>query len=512
MNQSDGNIKTEESAGKNNGHRSFSFSWTQEGRKLLELAEPVAQTVTNTIKKVFKRNPKPPKTIKKNTWRRRVKALDLKLDRRQQQWTVHRVADNTAHVCINCGKDFTGRFCPQCGQASHWSRFSWKQAILNLLDVWGLGNRPIFRTIRDLFWRPGYMARDYLNGHRQNYFPPFKLLAVTIVLLVSVSFLVKQLLLSIGGDAVNVEDLGFESILQPLIGFLERHSFSDQMMVFTNSILWLFKLLTKNILYEWLFLAIFFVLCIWIAHRHISRYNFVETYIFLVFVLCQQWLLLIVEKLGIGLFRLVEIPAFLSGAPPQTTFWGIVATVFGMIGMVVTIVFSIYCFYLFLLNFRQFYGQGWKSTIWHLFVTLLVMGWFIVLGTLVVLLFIGETGDDPKDWFVQINLILIPLTFMYASEFLHKNEGQVTRTVTLVCKGGMLSVFLGFIVSAMLVEHGYTFLSVLTLLQLFLVADVFLSLLPVILYKKYQRNWLSLLSLILLIAFIVLTIALLKHS
>ena len=468
----------------------------------------------NAVKK-FKlkwvKKPKPPKPIKKNTWRRKVKALDLKLDRRQQQWAVHRAADNTAHVCINCGNDFIGRFCPQCGQASHWSRFSWRQAILNLLDVWGLGNRPIFRTIRDLFWRPGYMARDYLNGHRQNYFPPFKLLAVTIVLLISVTYLVKQLLLSIGGDAVNVDDLVPNSIFQPIIELLEGHTFSDQMMVLTNSMLWLFKLLTKNLLYEWLFIAVFFVLCLWIAHRHVGRYNFVETYIFLVFVLCQTWLLRIVKILGIGLCRLVEMPALLSGAPPQTTFWGNVATIFGLIAMVVSTVYSIYSIYLFVLNFRQFYGLGWKSTIWHLLKTLLVMAWFGALGLFVALLFLG-TVDDTNDWFVLINIILVPLTFVFASEFLHKNEGQVTHTVTNICKGAMWSTLGGFVVSKMLVNHGYTFMSVLSLLLLYLVTVVGLSLLPVILYKKYQRTWLSFLSLILLIAFIVLTFPLLNHS
>ena len=210
--------------------------------------------------------------------------------------------------------------------------------------------------------------------------------------------------------------------------------------------------------------------------------------------------------------RLVEMPALLSGAQPQITFWGVVATVFGFIAVVISTIYIIYSFYLFVLNFRQFYGLGWKSTIWHLFVTLLVMCWFFILGGCVALLFSGEIAYDSDDWFIQINLFLIPLIIVFASDFLHKNRGQVPHTVALTCKGAMLSIFLAFIVSAMLVEHGYTFLSVLTLLLLFLAADVGLSLMPAILYKKYQRPWLSFLSLILLIAFIVTTFALLKYS
>jgi hypothetical protein len=45
----------------------------------------------------------------------------------------------------------------------------------------------MFRTIRDLFLRPGYMIQDYLRGMQMAYFPPFKMLFLlaTLSLLVS---------------------------------------------------------------------------------------------------------------------------------------------------------------------------------------------------------------------------------------------------------------------------------------------------------------------------------------
>ena len=39
-----------------------------------------------------------------------------------------------------------------------------------------MGNRGMFRTLRDLVLRPGYMIRDYISGMQMAYFPPFKLL------------------------------------------------------------------------------------------------------------------------------------------------------------------------------------------------------------------------------------------------------------------------------------------------------------------------------------------------
>ena len=61
-------------------------------------------------------------------------------------------------------------------------RYSFKNAILLYLDVWGLGNRGMFRSIRDLILRPGYMIRDYLRGMQMAYFPPFKMFFLLIAL------------------------------------------------------------------------------------------------------------------------------------------------------------------------------------------------------------------------------------------------------------------------------------------------------------------------------------------
>ena len=79
------------------------------------------------------------------------------------------------HKCNTCGTEYQGNYCPRCGQSAAIGRYSFKKALLLLLDVWGLGNRGMFRTLRDLILRPGYMIRDYLQGMQMAYFPPFKL-------------------------------------------------------------------------------------------------------------------------------------------------------------------------------------------------------------------------------------------------------------------------------------------------------------------------------------------------
>ena len=99
-----------------------------------------------------------------------------------------------AHDCPTCGTHFEGNYCPRCGQSARIGRYSFKKAFLLFLDVWGLGNRGMFRTIRDLILRPGYMIRDYLQGMQMAYFPPFKMffLLVALSLLVSTGWNIKM--------------------------------------------------------------------------------------------------------------------------------------------------------------------------------------------------------------------------------------------------------------------------------------------------------------------------------
>ena len=91
------------------------------------------------------------------------------------------------HECATCGTHFEGNYCPRCGQSAQIGRYSFKKAFLLFLDVWGVGNRGMFRSIRDLLLRPGYMIRDYLRGMQMAYFPPFKMLFLLCTLSILVN-------------------------------------------------------------------------------------------------------------------------------------------------------------------------------------------------------------------------------------------------------------------------------------------------------------------------------------
>ena len=118
--------------------------------------------------------------------------------RRFREWQKepYRVKPMTQepHDCPTCGTHYEGNYCPRCGQSATIGRYSFKKAFLLFLDVWGLGNRGMFRTIRDLILRPGYMIRDYLQGMQMAYFPPFKMyfLLLALNLVVDTGFNIKM--------------------------------------------------------------------------------------------------------------------------------------------------------------------------------------------------------------------------------------------------------------------------------------------------------------------------------
>lgn len=79
------------------------------------------------------------------------------------------------HECMNCHDHYQGNYCPRCGQSKKLGKYSLKNALYNFLDATGMGERGMFRTMRDLILRPGYLIRDFVNGMQMAYYGPFKM-------------------------------------------------------------------------------------------------------------------------------------------------------------------------------------------------------------------------------------------------------------------------------------------------------------------------------------------------
>jgi len=79
--------------------------------------------------------------------------------------------------CLNCGSDFVGNYCPNCGQSAKTRRLSLWGVIQDGLQLIGDLDNRLLRTSIELIYRPGYMIRDYIiAGKRQPYLKPLSML------------------------------------------------------------------------------------------------------------------------------------------------------------------------------------------------------------------------------------------------------------------------------------------------------------------------------------------------
>ena len=92
--------------------------------------------------------------------------------------------ENKITKCLNCGTEFQGKFCPECGQRADTKRFTIRFIFTNLLQAILSNDGGVWTTLKSLFTRPGAMVVDILNGKRKSYFSPFPMLFLTLSLYV----------------------------------------------------------------------------------------------------------------------------------------------------------------------------------------------------------------------------------------------------------------------------------------------------------------------------------------
>lgn len=81
-------------------------------------------------------------------------------------------------ICKNCNQHFKGNFCNTCGQSADTheinTHFLWHDIQHGLLHF----DNGIFYTIKELFSRPGFTIREYIEGKRVRHFKPLSFVII----------------------------------------------------------------------------------------------------------------------------------------------------------------------------------------------------------------------------------------------------------------------------------------------------------------------------------------------
>ena len=134
------------------------------------------------------------------------------------------------HHCHCCDSEFTGNYCPQCGQKAGAKRITWASIRTSVMDLWGIGTRSLPYTLWQLLLRPGYLIGDYLSGRRQVSYPPIKMLVFVALFVYIVISIMSH------GEANEKPGKDF-MMLDYAITFFEKHYDVGVMFVFSMLII-----------------------------------------------------------------------------------------------------------------------------------------------------------------------------------------------------------------------------------------------------------------------------------
>ena len=115
---------------------------------------------------------------------------NFQFKKKQRAAIIHQIRGNQdkplekleQHVCKNCGDTFEGDFCRSCGQPAKTKRITVKGAFTNFFSSFFSIESGFLRTCYELFWRPGYMVKDFVKGKRIGYYKPFSMMIVLAAL------------------------------------------------------------------------------------------------------------------------------------------------------------------------------------------------------------------------------------------------------------------------------------------------------------------------------------------
>ena len=107
--------------------------------------------------------------------------------------------------CLSCGTEVKGRFCNECGQENILTKQSfWALATHFVYDIFHFDGK-FFDTLKHLLFKPGLVAKEYIEGKRVHYLDPIRMYLFTSAVFFLVFFSFKNV--NISGNADELKQL-----------------------------------------------------------------------------------------------------------------------------------------------------------------------------------------------------------------------------------------------------------------------------------------------------------------
>lgn len=90
--------------------------------------------------------------------------------------------DTTTRQCDHCYTTLHGDFCHRCGQEKKSYIRNVTGVVTEFFGEFSNWDTRLWRTLLPLWFRPGYLSRRYVQGHRVPYVPPLRLYLFTSII------------------------------------------------------------------------------------------------------------------------------------------------------------------------------------------------------------------------------------------------------------------------------------------------------------------------------------------
>lgn len=127
--------------------------------------------------------------------------------------------DLTPVACGNCGSLLKGPWCHRCGQEAHDPMQRFRGALRDLFEHVLHFDGRLWHTLLPLYFRPGFLTRDYLAGRRVRYVAPLRLM----FFLALIAFFVLRLNVESSALENGATDTGRYAALHSVAGVERLH-------------------------------------------------------------------------------------------------------------------------------------------------------------------------------------------------------------------------------------------------------------------------------------------------
>lgn len=113
-------------------------------------------------------------------------------------------------ACRNCGTELRGAYCHDCGQSAATIRRPARELLHDIFGNLLQWDSRLIHTLRLLFFSPGRLSGDWVEGRRARHVPPFRLYLVASLLL----FLLVGLTMGPGESSIMTAEVKSESVIE----------------------------------------------------------------------------------------------------------------------------------------------------------------------------------------------------------------------------------------------------------------------------------------------------------